>query len=116
MTPIFKVAILSLVVISCSETSNLDDINVSDIKEACDCSDAMEKIADVLEKATLSFSSMQEAKADTEANSIIELANQKTRAVAQKCQTLGINDSDIESCPSFPLLKEKSKRLNKRFR
>lgn len=107
---------ISLSSILYSQKQGLKSIIVSEIKDACGCSDAMERIADVLVKTTKSFTSIAQAKSDPKAKPIIDLSNQKSAEVAAQCEKLGFTDYDIKSCPSFKLLKEKSEILNKKFK
>ena len=97
--------------------AELVSIDVSKIKTPCDCSDAMERIADSLVKITAPFSSRKEIDQDKQAKNFIDLSNVKTSQVAEQCEKkLKFNDSDIFDCKSFKLLKEKSAILNKKFR
>ncbi|UKB85510.1 hypothetical protein LF887_07790 [Chryseobacterium sp. MEBOG06] len=97
--------------------SRLVSIDISKIKTPCDCSDAMERIADCLVKITDPFSSKQEMENDRQVKNFIDLSNVKTAQVASQCEKkLGFRDSDIFECKSFKQLKEKSAILNRKFR
>jgi hypothetical protein len=96
--------------------TELDSIHISKIKTACDCSDGMEKIADILFKTTDKFSSKTEVMNDVFGAQVVELTTQKTKEVAKICTQLGFNDPDIKDCPSFKSLEEKSKILIEKFK
>ncbi|MCZ8198676.1 MAG: hypothetical protein O9267_13815 [Flavobacterium sp.] len=95
----------------------LDSINISKIKSACDCSNGMEKIANILYKTTEKFSSRAEILNDSLGVQIVILTTKKTKEVSKKCENeLRLKDSDILECNSFKSFKEKSEILNKKFR
>jgi hypothetical protein len=113
----FNISIISQSTLSIEEVQNqLGEIKASEIKTACNCCDGMEKIADILVIATERFYSKKQAENDPYGSIIIELTNRKTEEVAQRCMSLGIKDSDIFECPSFPSFEEKAKLLNQKFR
>ncbi|MCK7590926.1 hypothetical protein M0G43_10115 [Subsaxibacter sp. CAU 1640] len=97
-------------------TAVLDSIKIADIKEPCDCSDGMEKIADIMVKSMEGYTSRQQIMSDTLGVKIVNITTIKTQQVAKRCQgELRLTDNDIYDCESFKLLEEKSKVLNRKF-
>jgi hypothetical protein len=84
------------------------DINVNDLKSACDFVDAMELILD--ETTTLVGSSTSRADLSAEKSTELEALVDKLKEVSDAADKQ-YKKSDAEKCPNFPKLQEKGEKL-----
>ena len=103
--------ILALGFASCGGPS-IDDVDISEIKDACGCTDALNMIAEVVLAETENHTSEKELLADPESKKVIEAAEQKSELVMKRCEfELKVDREAFTKCPIFKELEANSEKI-----
>ena len=108
MKRILSIAVIAAFMTSCG-AKTADDVNVDDIKTACDCIDAMDVIAnDML--SYIGEKSEKEMKDDEALNSKFD----KLREVEKKCRK-DFKKEDAEKCDGYSDFEETMNKFAEKF-
>lgn len=101
---------ITLALASCSGPS-IEDVNVADLKDACECSDAIKTVSDIIIDELGKYDNdMEKLDKNAESKKLVDSGKEKIDAIISTCRKdLDVKKVDIEKCSSF---KDADKNMN----
>lgn len=101
---------------SCSTGNNSEDINVSEIKEPCDCVKAFDVAASDMLDLLSQYDNMEDFKKDNAAVEKGKKIKSKYEEIDDRCDELQFKKKDFKDCDGYKAVEDKMKEINHKMR
>ena len=105
---------ITLALASCGGPS-IEDVNVAELKDACECSDAVETVSDIVVHELGKYDNdMKKLEENAESKTLVKSGKEKIDDIISTCQKdLNVSKADIEKCSSYKDADENMKMIKK---
>jgi hypothetical protein len=107
--------ISSVLIVSCSGSRSYDDVNASDIKEACDCMEAFDVITSDMLNVLSEINSKEEYNNSPNIKAEGDKITAKYNEIDDRCDELKFSRKDLKGCDKNKKVTDQMKLINEKI-